>query len=125
PSMCMVFFIWVIMPYQDGRNNHTRLRPPREHHCGGPRARGRRAPSAATSFARRWRRSASRCCHSLLPDGVFAERADGTLEFHAAEPPSDEDVARLLATIRRRVLRLLARRGLAVEDAPDVDPLAE
>ncbi|TMA57525.1 MAG: hypothetical protein E6J75_07445 [Deltaproteobacteria bacterium] len=57
-------------------------------------------------------------------DGVFAERADGTLEFHAAAPPSDEDVARLLAAIRR-VLRLLARRGLATEDAPDVDPLAE
>ena len=27
-------------------------------------------------------------------DGVFAERADGTLEFHAAVPPSDEGVAR-------------------------------
>src|SRR5438128_12394102 len=45
--------------------------------------------------------------------------------FHPADPPSEEDVARLLATIRRRVLRLLARRGLAVEDAPDGDPLAE
>jgi hypothetical protein len=63
--------------------------------------------------------------HSLLLDGVFAEAADGTLEFHPADPPSDEDVARLLATIRRRVLRLLVRRGLAAEDAPDVDPVAE
>ncbi len=63
--------------------------------------------------------------HGLFLDGVFTERADGTLEFHPADPPSDEDVARLLATIRRRVLRLLARRGLAAEDAPDVDPLAE
>src|SRR5256885_16240533 len=45
--------------------------------------------------------------------------------FPPADPPSDEDVARLLATIRRRVLRLLARRGLAVEDTPDVDPVAE
>src|SRR5437016_8701947 len=63
--------------------------------------------------------------HSLFLDGVFAEHADGTLEFHPADPPSDEDVARLLATIRRRVLRLLARRGLAVEDTPDVDPVAE
>ena len=63
--------------------------------------------------------------HSLLLDGVFAEAADGTLEFDPADPPSEEDVARLLATIRRRVLRLLARRGLAVEDAPDGDPLAE
>ena len=63
--------------------------------------------------------------HSLLLDGVFTERADGTLEFHPADPPSDEEVARLLATVRRRVLRLLTRRGLAVEDAPDQDPLTE
>jgi hypothetical protein len=61
----------------------------------------------------------------LFLDGVFAAGADGTLEYHPADPPSDEDVARLLATIRRRVLRLLARRGLAAEDAPGVDPLAE
>jgi len=63
--------------------------------------------------------------HSLLLDGVFAEGADGRLAFHPAEPPSDEDVARLLATIRRRVQRLLARRGVAVEDAVEFDPLAE
>jgi len=37
--------------------------------------------------------------HSLLLDGVFAEAADGTPEFHPADPPRDEDVARLLATI--------------------------
>src|SRR6058998_1023252 len=63
--------------------------------------------------------------HTLLLDGVFAQGEDGSLEFHAAEPPSDEEVARLLATIYRRVQRLLARRGLDVDDAPDVDPLAE
>jgi hypothetical protein len=63
--------------------------------------------------------------HSLFLDGVFAEAADGTLAFHPADPPSDEDVARLLATIRRRVLRLLTRRGLALDEAPDLDPLAE
>jgi hypothetical protein len=63
--------------------------------------------------------------HTLVLDGVFAEGDDGGLEFHAAEPPSDEEVARLLATIYRRVRRLLARRGLDVDDTPDVDPLAE
>jgi Putative transposase/Transposase zinc-binding domain len=63
--------------------------------------------------------------HSLVLDGVFAEGADGTLAFHPAEPPSAAEVARLLATVYRRVRRLLARRGLDVEDAPDVDPLAE
>src|SRR5439155_7936862 len=49
---------------------------------------------------------------------VLAEGEDGSLEFHAAEPPSDEEVARLLATIYRRVQRLLARRGLDVDDTP-------
>src|SRR5207253_4202773 len=63
--------------------------------------------------------------HTLLLDGVFAAGEDGSLEFHAAERPSDEEVARLLATIYRRVQRLLARRGLDVDDPPDVDPLAE
>jgi hypothetical protein len=63
--------------------------------------------------------------HSLLLDGVFAERADGALEFHPAEPPTDEEVARLLATIYRRVRRLLARRGLDVGEGTDVDALAE
>src|SRR5437762_45827 len=56
--------------------------------------------------------------HTLLLDGVFAEGEDGSLEFHAAEPPSDEEVARLLATIYRRVQRLLARRGLDVDAPP-------
>src|SRR5881397_4433107 len=56
--------------------------------------------------------------HSLLIDGVFAERADGTLAFHAAEPPSEEEVAQLLATIHRRVRRLLSRRGFDMDDAP-------
>src|SRR5207253_4154699 len=56
--------------------------------------------------------------HTLLLDGVFAAGEDGSLEFHAAEPPSDEEVARLLATIYRRVQRLLARRGLEAMTPP-------
>jgi hypothetical protein len=63
--------------------------------------------------------------HSLFLDGVFAAAGDGTLAFHAVAPPSDPDVARLLGTIRRRILRLLRRRGLAADAAPGVDPLAE
>src|SRR6185436_5187605 len=39
--------------------------------------------------------------------------------------PSDADVARVLATVRRRVLRLLARRGLAADETADFDPLAD
>jgi hypothetical protein len=50
--------------------------------------------------------------HTLVLDGVFTERTPGRLEFHAATPPSDDDVAQVLATIRHRVRRRLARRGL-------------
>ena len=64
--------------------------------------------------------------HTLVLDGVFAGTAGGSLEFHAADPPSDEDVARLLATVRRRVQRLLARRALDGGDASEApDTLAE
>src|SRR5438094_7398002 len=61
--------------------------------------------------------------HALSLDGVFAPGADGTLRFHRLPPPSEADVARLVATIARRVGRLLVRRGLA-DDADAVDPLA-
>ena len=61
--------------------------------------------------------------HALGLDGVFAPGADGTLRFHRLPPPSDADVARLVATIARRVGRLLVRRGL-VDDADAMDPLA-
>jgi len=61
--------------------------------------------------------------HALGLDGVFAPGADGTLRFHRLPPPSDADVARLVATIARRVERLLVRRGL-VDDADAMDPLA-
>jgi hypothetical protein len=65
--------------------------------------------------------------HTLALDGVFTEAADGTLRFHPALPPTDAEVARLVATIRTRVLRLLRRRGEFSEaDDGDVpDPLAD
>ncbi len=63
--------------------------------------------------------------HTLALDGVFSEDATG-LRFHPAPPPSDDEVARLLATIRARVLRLLRRRGVAGDkDLAPPDPLAE
>jgi hypothetical protein len=65
--------------------------------------------------------------HALVLDGVFTEAADGTLQFHPAAAPTDLEVARLVATIRTRVLRLLRRRGIFTEPADDdaPDPLAE
>jgi Putative transposase len=68
--------------------------------------------------------------HTLALDGVFTEAADGTLRFHPAPPPTDAEVARLVArlvaTIRTRVLRLLRRRGVLaeMEDSDAPDPLA-
>src|SRR5713226_3715591 len=50
--------------------------------------------------------------HTLVLDGVFTGPVPGgPLVFHAAPPPSDAEVARVVMTVRRRVLRLLARRG--------------
>jgi hypothetical protein len=65
--------------------------------------------------------------HALFLDGVFTDAADGTLRFHPASAPTDVEVARLVATIRTRVLRLLRRRGVCLDAADDdaPDPLAE
>jgi hypothetical protein len=54
--------------------------------------------------------------HTLVPDGVFSEARPGPLTFHPAPPPSDDDVAHVLATVRARVGRLLARRHLGPAD---------
>ena len=65
--------------------------------------------------------------HALLLDGIFTANGDGTLHFQSAVPPTDEEVARLLATIRTRIVRLLCRRGLIGDDTDPtaVDPLEE
>jgi hypothetical protein len=53
--------------------------------------------------------------HTLALDGVFARSRAGRLVFHSANGPSDAEVAQVLATIRRRVERLLRRRGLQAD----------
>ena len=50
--------------------------------------------------------------HTLVLDGVFSHTRSGPLTFHPAPPPRDADVAHLLAIVRARVGRLLARRHL-------------
>jgi hypothetical protein len=63
--------------------------------------------------------------HTLVAQGVFAERADGTRYFAPAPAPSAREVARLLAAVRRRIIRRIARQGIDLEhpsnegDAPD------
>jgi hypothetical protein len=61
--------------------------------------------------------------HTLVLDGVFVRDGDGALRFHPAEPPTDADVAGVVARVRRR----LARLGFveAADTDGDVDPLAE
>ena len=56
--------------------------------------------------------------HALVLDGVYVEES-GIIRFRDVMPPTDEEMDRLLATIDRRVHRLLARRGV-LDDLGDV-----
>ncbi len=59
------------------------------------------------------------CCGrrmaELAVQGVFVEQADGTLRFAPAPAPSDLDVAQLLSTARRRIVRLVRQHGIDLE----------
>ena len=65
--------------------------------------------------------------HTIALDGVYADPEEtGTPRFFALSPVSDEEVARVTATVAERVVALLIRRGLLDEDGPAApDPLAE
>lgn len=41
--------------------------------------------------------------HALALDSVVTQTAGGGLQFQPTDPPSDADIARVLATIRSRV----------------------
>ena len=60
--------------------------------------------------------------HALVLDGVFAEDGAGGLRFHPAPAPTDDEMDQVLATIERRVRRLLARRGLDDDACGGSDP---
>jgi hypothetical protein len=55
--------------------------------------------------------------HALVLDGIFAEDSSGGLSFYPAIPPTDDEMDQVLATIARRVQRMLARRGVIDDDA--------
>lgn len=61
--------------------------------------------------------------HTLIPEGVWHEQADGSVTFHALPPPTDEDVEALAVRIVRRVTRLLARRDEGASDDGEPDAL--
>ncbi|HSQ01136.1 MAG TPA: transposase zinc-binding domain-containing protein [Candidatus Dormibacteraeota bacterium] len=56
--------------------------------------------------------------HTLVAEGVFATAADGAVRFvPAVRPPTDMEVGRLLAPVRRRIVRLVRRYGPALDGA--------
>jgi hypothetical protein len=58
--------------------------------------------------------------HPLVAEGVFEEQQDGSQRFVAAPvPPTDIEVARLLASVRRRIVRLVRRHGIELDGALD------
>jgi hypothetical protein len=64
--------------------------------------------------------------HTLVAEGVFATAPDGGVRFvPAARPPTDVEVGRLLATLRRRIARLVRRHGLVVDGSEDDDGITD
>ncbi len=65
--------------------------------------------------------------HALVLDGVYVEDERGTLRFHEAVPPANEEMERVLGTIERRIKRLLTRRGVLddVGEGGAADPWRE
>ena len=61
--------------------------------------------------------------HTLVLDGVFVREGDGTLRFHPASPPTDDDVHRVVARVRRRLERLGVTGAASADE--DADPLAD
>ncbi len=62
--------------------------------------------------------------HSLILDGVYLSAADGSAKFRALPPPTDAEVERIAASIARRMVWLLERRGLLAGNPDEMDPLA-
>ena len=60
-------------------------------------------------------------CRAVL--GVFVRELDGTLRFHPAAPPTDDDVHRVVARVRRRLERLGVTGAASADE--DADPLAD
>jgi Putative transposase len=56
--------------------------------------------------------------HTLVAEGVFEQWPNGSLRFvPASAPPTDVEVARLLVSVRRRIVRLVRRHGIELDGA--------
>jgi hypothetical protein len=63
--------------------------------------------------------------HALLFDGVYTRTSPTARPvFHRLPPPTDTDIAVLLARVQRRVRRLLIRRGRWADAEAGSDPFA-
>jgi hypothetical protein len=62
--------------------------------------------------------------HTLVLDGIYERYGEPGMRFRALPPPTDAEVAEVVARIARRVERVLARRGLGPEP-PELDPLVD
>ncbi|MFM7531771.1 MAG: hypothetical protein ACKO5J_04635, partial [Rubrivivax sp.] len=54
--------------------------------------------------------------HCLVLDGVYRCGADGAPAFIEADAPTDNELDALLHTIIARLMKMLTRRGVLVED---------
>jgi hypothetical protein len=57
--------------------------------------------------------------HSVIPDGIYYEDDDCGIRFHRLRPPTDSEVESITERIARRVTRLLERRGMGPDSAPE------
>jgi len=81
----------------------------------------RKARNGAVSFVQRFGDDLNLNVHfhTLALDGIYMKDERGEVTFWPVGPPSDAEVARVTASVYRRVWRLLRRRGLGAEDNPD------
>jgi hypothetical protein len=54
--------------------------------------------------------------HCLVLDGVYRRGADGSPAFIEADAPTDDELHALLQTVIARLMKMLTRRGVLVED---------
>lgn len=54
--------------------------------------------------------------HCLVLDGVYRRAADGSPAFIEAASPTDDELHALLQSVIERLMKLLTRRGVLVED---------
>ncbi len=54
--------------------------------------------------------------HCLVLDGVYRSDAEGVAEFIEAAAPTEEELRALLHTVIARLMKMLTRRGVLIED---------